>query len=507
MARLVDTDALAGTVSGNDRRTPTGGTITVTEPATGQVLAVIGRAGSDDVRTAAATARRAQPGWAATPPAARAEVLRTAERLLTEHRDEAIEWLVREGGAVPGKAGYEVDAVRDELWVAAALLTQPCGHLLPSGPERHSVARRIPLGVVGVISPWNVPMLLGMRAVAPAIALGNAVVLKPDPRTAVSGGHLVAKLFEEAGLPTGVLHVLPGGAEAGAALTRDQDVAMIAFTGSTRVGREVGAVAGGLLKRVSLELGGNNAFLVLDDADVDAAAAAGAWGAFFHQGQICMAASRHIVVESVADEYLDKLARRANELRVGDPWREEVDLGPLIDATQLDRVRRIVAESVSAGASVRAGGIRHSRLGFRPTVLADVTPTMPAFAEEIFGPVAPVTVVADEDAAVEAANRTEYGLVAAVRTGSVERGLALADRIETALVHVNDQTIYDDAFGPFGGRKYSGNGSRYGATQSWEEFTQWQWLTVQPSTTPPPGRPSAKACDASGTRSGGRSAT
>src|SRR5262249_17233172 len=259
-----------------------------------------------------------------------------------------------------------------------------------SEPGRESIARRVPLGVVGVIAPWNFPQILSVRAVAPALALGNAVILKPDLQTAVSGGVLIARLFEAAGLPDGVLHVLPGGAEPGAALAEDPNVAMISFTGSTAVGREVGATAGRTLKRVSLELGGNNALIVLDDADIEVASSAGAWSAFLHQGQVCMTAGRHIVHEAVADKYLDQLAKRAGNLPVGNPYTEEVALGPLINARQVANVDRIVNDTVSAGAEIRAGG-SHEGLFYSPTVLAGVTPAMAAFREEIFGPVAPVT--------------------------------------------------------------------------------------------------------------------
>jgi benzaldehyde dehydrogenase (NAD) len=251
---------------------------------------------------------------------------------------------------------------------------------------------------------------------------------------------------------------------------------MISFTGSTAVGRLVGEAAGRTLKRVSLELGGNNALIVLDDADLDVASSSGAWSAFLHQGQICMTAGRHIVVESVAGEYLDRLAKRAENLPVGNPYMDHVALGPLINARQLANVDRIVRETVGAGAKLRAGGT-HDRLYYRPTVLADVTPDMPAAREEIFGPVAPVIVVKDADEAVRVANDTEYGLVAAIQTGSVERGHEVADRLRTGIVHVNDQTLNNDAFAPFGGTGASGNGSRFGSQSSWDEFTQWQWIT------------------------------
>jgi len=459
--------------------TAQGGTVQTMEPATGEVLAEIGLANNRDVAEAAQRARAAQPGWAATIGPERAALMRQAARVLEDNRAEFETWLVREGGAVPGKAAFEVQLVLGELWEAAALPTQPWGQLLPaSEPGRESIARRVPLGVVGVISPWNFPLILSVRAVAPALALGNAVILKPDVQTPVSGGALVARLFEEAGLPEGLLHVLPGDAEAGSALAEDPNVAMISFTGSSAVGRLVGAAAGGTLKKVSLELGGNNALIVLDDADLEVASSAGAWSAFLHQGQICMTAGRHIVLESVADEYLDRLAGRAANLPVGDPHRDQVALGPLINERQLQNVDRIVSSTVEAGAEVRAGGT-HDRLFYQPTVLGGVTTKMPAFREEIFGPVAPVIVVKDDAEAVAVANDTEYGLVAAIQTGSAERGRAVADRLTTGIVHVNDQTLNNDAYAPFGGTGASGNGSRFGSQSSWDEFTHWQWLTVR----------------------------
>jgi benzaldehyde dehydrogenase (NAD) len=476
---LLDGADWAGKIYSSGWTAAQGGTLQTVEPATGGVLAEVGLANKGDVEQAARAAAAAQPAWAAQTGPERAALIRRAARILEDNHEEFETWLVREGGAVPGKAGFEVQLVLAELWEAAALPTQPWGHLLPSSePGRESIARRVPLGVVGVISPWNFPQILSVRAVAPALALGNAVILKPDVQTPVSGGILVARLFEEAGLPEGLLHVLPGDAEAGSALTEDPNVAMIAFTGSTAVGRKVGEAAGRSLKRVSLELGGNNALIVLDDADLEVASSAGAWSAFLHQGQVCMTAGRHIVMAGVADEYLERLAARASGLPVGDPNVEQVALGPLINERQLANVDRIVTQTVEAGAMVRAGGT-HDKLFYKPTVLAGVTTKMPAFREEIFGPVAPVIVVQDEAEAVAVANDTEYGLVAAIQTGSRDRGRALADQLRTGIVHVNDQTLNNDAYAPFGGTGASGNGSRFGSQSSWDEFTQWQWLTLR----------------------------
>lgn len=488
MTELLTSTAPAGLLDGADWqgkiysggwRGGRGGTTSSIEPATGVSLAQIGLANAEDVADAVMRAAAAQRGWAATPGPVRAALMRRAAGILEANRAEFERWLVREGGSVPGKAAFEVDLVLGEFWEAAALPTQPWGHLLPtSEPGRESFSRRVPIGVVGVISPWNFPQILSMRAVAPALALGNAVILKPDIQTAVSGGALFAWLFEEAGLPENLFHVLPGAAEPGAAIADHPGIGMVSFTGSTAVGRQVGAAAGRALKRVSLELGGNNALIVLDDADLEIASSAGAWGAFLHQGQVCMTAGRHIVLEAVAEQYLDLLATRAARLPVGDPFTEQVALGPLINANQIANVDRIVRETVAAGAELRAGGTHHG-LFYAPTVLAGVTSSMPAFREEIFGPVAPVIVVRDEEEAIAVANDTEYGLVAAIQTGSVERGRRVADRLSTGIVHINDQTLNNDAYAPFGGTGASGNGARFGTQSSWDEFTQWQWITTR----------------------------
>jgi benzaldehyde dehydrogenase (NAD) len=362
------------------------------------------------------------------------------------------------------------------------MLTQPRGLVLPSAEGCTSLARRVPHGVVGVISPFNFPFLLSSRAVLPALATGNAVVLKPDPRTPVSGGVLLALLLEGAGLPKGVFHMLPGDAEAGEALVTDPDVAMISFTGSTAVGRRVGELAGKHLKKVALELGGKNALIVLDDADMELAVCGGAWASWLHQGQICMSAGRHLVHEKVAQAYTQSMVEKAKALPVGDPHRQQVALGPLITEQQLQRVDRIVRESVAMGAKLLAGGT-HEGPFYAATVLADVTPDMPVFREEIFGPVVSITRFATDAQAVALANDTEYGLSAGVHTRDLARGIAIAEQLNVGLVHVNDQTVNDDGTMPMGGRGASGNGSRHGGPANWDEFTQWQWTTLR-STAP-----------------------
>ncbi|MFK3984699.1 benzaldehyde dehydrogenase [Micromonospora sp. NPDC050397] len=456
-----------------------GGDAAVLEPATGTEIGRVGIAGPDDIGRACARAASAQRAWAATGFEERAAVLRRAGQLWEEHAAEVGDWVVRESGAIGPKAGLETHIAAQECYEAAALPSRPLGEIIPSGMPRLSLARRVPAGVVGVIAPFNFPLILAIRSVAPALALGNAVVLKPDPRTAVSGGVSIARVFEEAGLPDGLLHVLPGGAATGEALVADPHVRVISFTGSTAAGRAVGQAAARHLKRAHLELGGNSALIVLDDADLDLAVSAGAWGSFLHQGQICMTTGRHLVHESVVDRYVAELAAHADRLPVGDPARDQVALGPIIDAGQRDKVHNLVTASVESGARLAAGGT-YEGLFYRPTVLAGVNPQTPAFAEEVFGPVAPVLSFADLDQAVALATGTEYGLSLGILSRDVMKALDLAGRIPSGIVHINDQTVGDEAVAPFGGVGSSGTGARFGgAAANVEAFTETQWVTVQ----------------------------
>lgn len=468
----------------NGRWVPlSGGVLKVTEPATGEEIARVGLAKAKDVQNAASVASTAQKAWAAMPFLERAEIFRNAVAIIRRRSDEIVGWIVRETGAIPPKAMFEIDTVIKHLNEAAAMLTQPQGLLLPSDGGALSIARRIPHGVVGVISPFNFPFLLSSRPMAPALACGNAVVLKPDPRTPVTGGILHAEIYAEAGLPEGVLNVLPGEAEAGEALITDPAVRMISFTGSTAVGRRVGELAGKHLKKVALELGGKNPLIILDDADMDAAVANGSWASWLHQGQICMSAGKHLVHESIAEEYVSRMAEKAKVLPVGNPATEQVALGPLITAAQAQRVNRIISETLDAGARLRAGG-QSNGLFFPATVIDNVKPGMAAYEEEIFGPVVSVTSFKTDDEAVALANDSIYGLSAGILTRSVARGKSIADRLNVGLVHVNDQTVNDDGFMPMGGQGASGNGSRHGGPANFDEFSQWQWLTIKDA--PPP---------------------
>ncbi|TFF14561.1 aldehyde dehydrogenase family protein [Pseudomonas sp. BCA14] len=458
---------------------PASGTvIPVIEPATGEPLMHCAMASPADIAVASRRAALAQPAWAALGPRERAEVFRKAAEVAQRSFAELALYVARETGAALFKGEHEVREAIVLLHQAAGLLSQPHGVVLPSAAGRLSYARRQPHGVVGVISPFNFPLVLSLRSVAPALAAGNAVVLKPDPQTPVSGGFLIARLFEEAGLPKGLLHVLPGAAPAGEALCRDPNVRMIAFTGSTAAGRKVAEVAGRHLKKVALELGGKNPLIILEDADLDLAASNAAWGAWLHQGQICMATGLVLVHESIAASLTRKLVDKARALTVGNAARGEAALGPLINQRQLQRVHEIVGDSLQAGAKLEAGG-DYDRLFYQPTVLSGVRPGMRAFEDEIFGPVATVVSFASDEEAIELANRTEYGLSAAIISPSVGRAMAIGERLDCGLLHINDQTVADECINPFGGRGASGNGGSVGAPADWDEYSQWQWVTVK----------------------------
>ncbi|OUM07896.1 benzaldehyde dehydrogenase [Pseudomonas syringae] len=452
----------------------------VIEPATGERLMNTAMADAADIAVACREAAQAQPAWAAMGPREKAEIFLLAADHAVCAFDELALYVARETGGSLQKGQHEVNETIVLLRQAAGMLSQAHGHglILPSAAGRLSYARRVAHGVVGVISPFNFPLVLSLRSVAPALAAGNAVVLKPDPQTPVSGGFLIARLFEEAGLPKGLLHVLPGAADAGEALCRDTNVQMITFTGSTGAGRKVAEVAGRNLKKVSLELGGKNPLVILEDADLDLAASNAAFGAWLHQGQICMATGLILVHESIAASLTRKLADKARALTVGNAARGEAALGPLINSRQLQHVHQVVSDTLQAGAHLETGG-EYEGLFYRPTVLSGVKPGMRAFEEEIFGPVAVVVSFSTDEEAIELANRSEYGLAAAVISPDVGRATALGDRLRCGMLHINDQTVADECINAFGGRGASGNGGSAGSPADWEEYSQWQWVTVK----------------------------
>lgn len=476
---LLDPATYAGRIfDGAQWRTPLGGTRTVSEPATGAPLASAGIANAEDMVAAVGRAHAAQPAWAALNPRDRAAVLLRAATILQQHFDELALAIARETGGIVPKGQHEVKEAIVLCQIAAGLPMQSQGDVLPSVPGRLSIARRVPHGVVGVISPFNFPLILGIRSVAPALALGNAVVLKPDPRTPVSGGVIMAEVFRRAGLPEGVLQVLPGDAEAGEALVTDAVVPMIAFTGSPGVGRRIGELAGRHLKKVSLELGGANNLIILDDVDLDAAASAAAFGAWFHQGQICMASNRVLVHEAVAEGLKQRLIGKAQHLPVGDGASGRVALGPMIDAKQLQRFDAVVKDTVKQGAKLEAGG-SFEGLCYKPTVLSGVKPGMRSFDEEPFGPLVNLVTFRTDEEAVELANNSQGGLAAAVIGRNVARAMAIGQRLKAGMVHINDQTVNDECTNPFGGPGLGGNGSAVGGPADIDEYTRWQWLTLK----------------------------
>jgi benzaldehyde dehydrogenase (NAD) len=464
----------------------TGSPVPVREPATGAELGQRADGTVEDVHAAIVHATAAQRDWASCSYEDRAAVLRRAGDLFTQHAEDIHEWIMREAGSVLPKAQLETHIAAQECYVAAGLPSRPYGQLLATAKPRLSFARRRPAGIVGVISPFNFPLVLSIRSVAPALALGNAVILKPDPRTAVSGGLVIARIFADAGLPASVLQVIPGGADVGSAIVEAPAVRIISFTGSTAAGRAVGETAGRLLKRAHLELGGNSALIVLEDADLEPALSAAAFGSFIHQGQVCMTTGRHLVHESLYDRYVEGLAAKAEHLPVGDPTSGAVALGPIIDERQRDRIHDLVTRSQQAGATIKAGGT-YDDLFYRPTVVTDVTADTPVWSQEVFGPVAPVARFSTLEEAAQMANDTEYGLSLGILTHDVMRALSLAEQIHSGIVHINDQTVDDEAVAPFGGLAASGTGSRFGGAEAnVEAFTETQWVTAQGEIAPYP---------------------
>ena len=482
---IIGTDWNDKLFAGGSWRDGGGEQIKVVAPASGEVLGALATASPEDVQSAATEALTAQQEWARRTPSERAAVLRRAGQLWEEHAEEIGGWIVKETGAIPPKAGLETHIAAAECYEASALPSHPMGDVLASDEPHWSLARRRPAGVVTVISPFNFPLILSIRSVAPALALGNAVLLKPDPRTTVSGGVSIVQILREAGLPDGLLQLVPGGRETAEAAITAPEVRVVSFTGSTAAGRSVGALGAQHLKRTHLELGGNSALVVLPGADIAKAVSAGAFGSFMHQGQICMTTGRHLVHESLREEYVEGLGATADHLPVGDPATDQVALGPIIDASQLARIDDLVQSSVSTGARLVAGGT-HEGLFYRPTVLADVDGEMPAWREEIFGPVAPVRTFSTTDEAVALASENDYGLSLGI-LGDVGEAMKVADAVPSGIVHINEQTVADEANAPFGGVASSGTGSRFGgARANIEAFTETQWLTVRSEIAPYP---------------------
>ncbi|MGN6284106.1 MAG: aldehyde dehydrogenase [Afipia sp.] len=474
-------DALGLIIAGEDRSASSGVTFERRNPLSGEVATRAAAATVDDAISAVDAAAAAFSGWANTSPREKRMILSRAADALQAKAQAFVEAMGAEIGATAGWAQFNVGLASDMLREAAALTTQISGEVIPSNrPGSFAMAVRQPAGVVLSIAPWNAPVILGVRSVATPLACGNTVVMKTSeicPRT----HRLIVETLNEAGLPKGVLNAISNAPDAASeiveTLIAQPAVRRVNFTGSTRVGRIIAELAGRHLKPALMELGGKAPFVVLDDADIDAAVAAAAFGAYMNQGQICMSTERIVVDDRIADQFVAGLTAKAKSLKAGDPTAGHTPLGSVVDPTAASRIAQLVKDAVDKGAMLAAGGGIKGTI-VEATVLDRVSPSMRIYAEESFGPVVTVVRVGSVDEAVRVANDTEYGLSAAVFGRDVNRALAVARRIESGICHVNGPTVHDEAQMPFGGVKASGYG-RFGGKAGIAEFTELRWITMQ----------------------------
>jgi acyl-CoA reductase-like NAD-dependent aldehyde dehydrogenase len=447
-------------------------------PYDGSTIAEFNCASVADVDEAYRAAERAKSEWDRVNPYAKRAVFERAVRYVEDHTPELVEIIIDELGGTRLKAHFEIGLVLDMLKEAATFPLRMEGRILPSPvADKENRVYREPVGVVGVISPFNFPFFLGMKSVAPALGAGNGVVLKPHEDTPIVGGTLIAEVFEAAGLPAGLLNVVITEIPAiGDAFVEHPVPRVISFTGSAAVGRHVAAVAVRNFKKPILELGGNSALIVLADADLEVAVNAAVFSRFTHQGQVCMSANRVLVHRDVFDEFADRYVAKAASLPVGDPRDPETIVGPLINQRQADRLAEQVEQGIAEGARPLLRGEADGTL-FHPTVLTNVTPEMSVMQDELFGPVACLMPFDTEDEAVEIANDTRFGLSGAIHTRDLDHGVELAKRIHTGMIHINDGTIHDEPVVPFGGEKQSGLG-RMNGEWSLNEFTTLKWISV-----------------------------
>ncbi|TGP54976.1 aldehyde dehydrogenase [bacterium M00.F.Ca.ET.230.01.1.1] len=450
------------------------------DPFTGKLATRAAAASIADANTAVDAAAAAFEFWSKTGPGERRALLLKAADVMTSKVGEFTKLMMEETGATGPWAGFNVMLASNMLREAAAMTTQISGEVIPSDkPGTLAMAIRQPAGVCLGIAPWNAPVILGTRALAMPLACGNTVVLKASEMC--PGTHrLIGQVLVEAGLPKGAVNVVTNDPKDAAAIVEaliaHPAVKRVNFTGSTKVGRIIAELSGRHLKPALLELGGKAPLVVLDDADVDAAVNAAVFGAFMHQGQICMSTERLIVDEKIADEFVSKLAARASKLPAGDP-RGHVVLGSLISSQAADKMEELIADATAKGAKLAAGGKRTGTV-VEATLLDHVTPAMRVYAEESFGPVKPVIRVKGEEEAVRVANDTEYGLSSAVFSRDIRRAMAVAARIQAGICHINGPTVGDEAQMPFGGVKGSGYG-RFGGKASIAEFTDLRWVTIE----------------------------
>lgn len=453
-------------------------TLTVQDPYSGEQIGAFRIASKADIDAAYQAARDAQSAWEELSPYQRRAVFENAAEIVGRRRDEIAELIIREVGGTGLKAAFEIGLVIDAIKEAGTTAFDIRGSIIPSPvPNTENFIYRKALGVVGVISPFNFPFFLGLKPVVAALATGNAVVLKPHEETPITGGTLMAEIFEAAGLPAGLFNVtvteIP---EIGDYFLEHPIPRAQIFTGSAAVGRHVGEVCARHFKKAVLELGGNSAFIVLEDADIDYAVESAAFSRFTHQGQICMSANRLLVHSSVADEFRDKFVKKVSSLKTGNPADPSTIIGPLINRHEVDSLEQRVDAAIAAGATALVRGESSGNV-FGPVVLDGVSNSDEVAQGELFGPVILFMEFDSDDEAIAIANDTEFGLSGAIHTRDLAHGVRLARRIETGMVHINDSTISDEPIVPFGGEKNSGLG-RLSGEATINELTTQQWISV-----------------------------
>jgi aldehyde dehydrogenase (NAD+) len=454
-------------------------TLTDKNPYNGKSIADFKLASLSDLDEAYRSAAAAQKIWAEVNPFEKRTILEKAITWIEQNEADITDIIIDELGGTHLKAFIEIMLVKSFLKEASTYPLRMTGEILPSTVDgKENRMYRIPAGVVGVISPFNFPFNLSMRSVAPALACGNGVVLKPHDDTPIMGGTLIAKIFEETGIPKGLLNVIVADiGEIGDAFVEHPIPRIISFTGSEGVGRHIGGVAGRALKKAILELGGNSAFIVLEDADLQTAINAAVFSRFAHQGQVCMCSNRILVQRSVYSKFLDKFVNQVSKLKTGDPRDPQTDLGPLINQRQAETFSKQVQKGIDEGARTVLRGKVEGNVA-SPTIFADVKPDMWIAQNELFGPAVCVIPFDTPQDAIRIANDSPYGLSGAIHTQDVEYGAELAKQIESGMVHVNDGTINDDPLIAFGGEKASGVG-RLNGKWALEEFTTLKWISVQ----------------------------